>query len=302
MFPTDSAHEKKRFHFDNLYMDSPREYESIMLYQIGDLSCKAGYTVEEHKQLCYEISYIFSGEGCFYMDDKKYKVSQGDIIINVPDEIHKIESGSCDNFRYFYIGFKFNHSNYTKSPFFNIEKRLENLSGPVKKDRLNINIPFLCALKELRNRSEYSYVMINTYIHQILVLTYRVFFSTWESIYDYKDFTGSSKEIAYNVINFIDNNLLKIDELVEISDTLGYSYSYLSHIFKEEMGMTLQSYFAERKLQKAKEFLLEREMSVTEISEALHYESIHSFSKAFKKSTGLSPTEYQKKQIKNKNS
>lgn len=296
MLPVNNIHEKKRFHFDNLYLDSPREYESIMLYQIGDLSCKAGHIVKEHKQFCYEISYIFSGEGYFYMNNEKYKVNQGDIIINVPDGIHKIESGNCDNFRYFYIGFKFNHDNYTKSPFFNIEKRFEVLDDPIKKDRLNINIPFLCALKELRNRTEYSYVMINTYIHQILVLVYRNFFSNWESIYDYKDFTGSPREIAYNVINFIDNNLLKIDELTEISDTLGYSYSYLSHVFKEEMGMTLQSYFAERKLQKAKDFLIDREMTITEISEALHYESIHSFSKAFKKSVGISPREYQKTQ------
>ncbi len=298
MSPKDKIVERKRFHFDNLYLDSPNEYESIILYQIGDLSCKPGYVVEDHKQFCYEVSYIFSGEGIFYVDGKKYKVKQGDIFVNLPGETHRIESGSCENFRYFYLGFMFNHENQDKNSFFNIEKRFNSINNPIKKDRLNIYVPFLCALKELRNRNEYSYVMINTYMHQILILVYRNFFSDWEYKYDYKEFTGTPKEIAYNVINFIDNNLLQISELTEISSTLGYSYSYLSHIFKEEMGVTLQSYFADKKLQKAKGLLLEDELSITDISQTLHYESIHSFSKAFKKSTGISPSQYKKNHCK----
>ena len=292
MFPIDKLPERKRFHFDNLYLDSPNEYDSIILYQIGDLSCKAGYEIENHRQICYEISYIFSGQGFFYSNGNKFKVQQGDIFCNVPNEIHKIESGSSENFRYFYLGFTFDANSPSKTSFMNIKKKLDSSTNHLKKDNLNIDVPFLCALKELRNRNEYSYVMINSYIHQIIILMYRNFFSDWKSQYNYTDFTGNQKEIAYNVTNFIDNNLLKISELTEISDTLGYSYSYLSHIFKEEMGLTLQSYCAEKKLKKAKELLMENELTITKISEILQYESIHSFSKAFKKSTGTSPSEY----------
>lgn len=292
MFPIDKFPERKRFHFDNLYLDFPSEYDSITLYQIGDLSCKANYVVEDHEQFCYEISYVFSGEGFFYSNNNKYKVEQGDIFLNIPNEIHRIESGNCQDFRYFYLGFKINPEMQTKTSFISIKEKLDALTSPLKKDKLNIQIPFLSALKELRNRNEYSFIMINSYIHQILILMYRNFFSSCEYNYDYKDFTKSQKEIAYNVINFFDNNILKISSLTEISDALGYSYSYLSHIFKEEMGQTIQSYCSNKKLEKAKELLLEGELSITKISEILHYESIHSFSKSFKKSVGLSPSQY----------
>ena len=57
---------RKKFHFDNVYFESPRLYEDILLYQIGDLSCESGYAIGEHEQYCYEISYIVSGKGLFY--------------------------------------------------------------------------------------------------------------------------------------------------------------------------------------------------------------------------------------------
>jgi AraC-like DNA-binding protein len=294
MLPIDKSPEKKRFHFDNLYLDFPSEYDSITLYQIGDLSCKAKYVVEDHIQFCYEISYIFSGEGFFYTNNKKHKVVQGDIFLNLPNEVHRIESDNCQNFRYFYLGFKINTDSQTKTSFNNIKDKLDNLTNPLVKDKLNISIPFLCALKELRNQNEYSFIMINSYIQQILVLMYRNFFSDYKANYDYNAFTKSQKEIAYNVINYFDNNISQISSLTDISDAIGYSYSYLSHVFKEEIGVTLQSYCANRKLEIAKELLAEKELSITEISQALHYESIHSFSKSFKKSTGISPSKFKK--------
>lgn len=296
MLPKATATEKKRFHFDNLYLDFPNEYEDITLYQIGDLSCRSNYIVADHNQICYEISYIYSGEGFFYTNNKKYHVEKGDIFLNIPNEIHRIESGDCQNLRYFYLGFKICTDNPDRAHFINIKSHLDKNSNPLCKDKLNISVPFLSALKELRNRNEYSSVMINSYINQILILTYRNFFSEYRYDYDYKDFKKSQKEIAYNVINYFDNNILTLSLLTDISDALGYSYSYLSHIFKEEIGITIKAYCANKKLEKAKELLIDGELSITEISEALHYESIHSFSKAFKKLTGIAPSQFKLKE------
>lgn len=292
MFPVDKLAERKRFHFDNLYLDAPNDYDSVILYQIGDLSCKEGYTVENHTQFCYEISYIFSGEGFFYTNNNKYSLKQGDIYINIPGEVHRIESGNCKDFRYFYLGFTFQEDTPENTSLLNIKRKLDTLKKPLRKDSLNIDVPFLCALKELRNRNEFSYIMINSYLHEILILMYRNFFSEAKNENYYTSSTGSQKEIAYNATSFMDNNLLKISELTEISSTLGYSYSYLSHVFKEEMGITLQNYYANKKINKAKELLLENNLSITKISELLKYESIHSFSKAFKKVVGVSPSSY----------
>ena len=88
-------------------------------------------------------------------------------------------------------------------------------------------------------------------------------------------------------------NLYEIEELPQIAEKLGYSYSYLSHMFSRETGLTIQQYYNQRRFGLAIEMLKKGELNITEIAEKLHYQSIHSFSKAFRKAIGVSPIQYQ---------
>ena len=60
---------RAKFHFDNTYAGMDMLYGPYVLYQIGDLSCEAGYQTFEHEQAVYEITYVLSGTGAFYVDD-----------------------------------------------------------------------------------------------------------------------------------------------------------------------------------------------------------------------------------------
>ena len=90
------------------------------------------------------------------------------------------------------------------------------------------------------------------------------------------------------------------DELIEvnasdfISEKLGYDYTYLSNMFAEIKGMTLQHYIIIHKIEKVKELLLYDELSLTEISYRLRYSSVSHLSYQFKKITGVTPTFYKK--------
>ncbi len=68
--------------------------------------------------------------------------------------------------------------------------------------------------------------------------------------------------------------------------------SQLSKIFKENTNQSPMSYYTEIKISEAKRLLRQGMLSVSEISEKLGYLDIHSFSRAFKKAVGLSPTAY----------
>lgn len=79
-----------------------------------------------------------------------------------------------------------------------------------------------------------------------------------------------------------------------LANKLGYNYMYLSNIFSEVKGITLQQYIIMHKIEKVKELLLYDELNLSEISYRLHYSSVAHLSNQFKKVTGLTPSYYKK--------
>lgn len=83
-----------------------------------------------------------------------------------------------------------------------------------------------------------------------------------------------------------------------ISEKLNYDYTYLSNMFAEVKGITLQNYIIIHKIERAKELILYGDLNLTKISKLLQYSSVAHLSYQFKKITGLTPSFY--KQLKTK--
>lgn len=79
-----------------------------------------------------------------------------------------------------------------------------------------------------------------------------------------------------------------------ISQKLDYDYTYLSNLFSEVKGITIQQFIIIHKIERAKELLMYDELNLTEISYKLHYSSVAHLSNQFKKITGLTPSDYKK--------
>lgn len=82
--------------------------------------------------------------------------------------------------------------------------------------------------------------------------------------------------------------------LEEVAGRLFLNKCYLSRIFKQVTGFTVSEYIHMNRLKKARELLTETSMGITEISEALGYDSITYFERVFKRSAGVPPLEYRK--------
>jgi AraC-like DNA-binding protein len=77
-----------------------------------------------------------------------------------------------------------------------------------------------------------------------------------------------------------------------ISHKLNYDYTYLSNLFSEESGITLQQFIILSKIERAKELLSYDDMNLTQIAFTLHYSSVAHLSNQFKKITSFSPSVY----------
>jgi len=97
------------------------------------------------------------------------------------------------------------------------------------------------------------------------------------------------------------NSDLKTNLSDYLSNKLHHDYNYISNLFSEVEGTTIEKYFIAQKIEKVKELLVYDELSLSEIAYKLNYSSVAHLSNQFKKVTGLTPTYFKNiKEIKRK--
>ena len=79
-----------------------------------------------------------------------------------------------------------------------------------------------------------------------------------------------------------------------LSNALHKDYSYISRLFSEVEGITVEQFFILQKIEKVKEWLVYGELNLSEISFRLGYSSVAHISAQFKKITGLTPSHFKK--------
>ena len=92
-------------------------------------------------------------------------------------------------------------------------------------------------------------------------------------------------DLVHHQDNDSKNNLSDI-----LSEKLNHDYNYLSNLFSEVEGTTIEKYFIAQKIEKIKELLVYDELSLSEIAIRLNYSSVAYLSNQFKKVTGLTPS------------
>lgn len=102
---------------------------------------------------------------------------------------------------------------------------------------------------------------------------------------------SDARTLVEQAIDYIGRNLQQELSVSDCAKSVHLSPSYFSNLFKKEVGMTLAQYIISKRMEKAKEMLLEG-MQVQDIAVALGYEDRPYFSELFKRHTGMTPTEF----------
>ncbi len=91
---------------------------------------------------------------------------------------------------------------------------------------------------------------------------------------------------------------IKVNLSGYLSEKLHYDYTYLSNLFSEVKGITIEKFYLTHKIERVKELIVYDELNLTEIAFKMHYSSVAHLSNQFKKITGLTPSHF--KNLKNK--
>lgn len=87
-----------------------------------------------------------------------------------------------------------------------------------------------------------------------------------------------------------ENGELKVNLSDYLSEKTNLDYKYISNLFSEMEGQTIEKYFIHQKIEKVKELMVYDELSLSEIAFQLNYSSVAHLSAQFKKITGLTPS------------
>ena len=101
------------------------------------------------------------------------------------------------------------------------------------------------------------------------------------------------KNVIIEMIHYSEE-IPKVNYSDYIAEKLDYDYTYLSNLFSEVKGITIQHFIIKHKIERAKELILYNELNLTEIAYKLNYSSVAHLSNQFKKVTGHTPSYYKK--------
>lgn len=110
--------------------------------------------------------------------------------------------------------------------------------------------------------------------------------------FKHKDERDRASHVIKRICHFIEAHLSEDLSLVRLAEIHYFNPSYLSRFFKQERGVNLSEYIDKCRIRKAKELLRDGDLKVREVASFVGYEAAHSFTRFFKKGTGLTPQEY----------
>lgn len=280
----------KRFEFNKLYLKELYEIGVGKIFQVSELSLAAGGEIDEHVQICDEITYVVSGSATFYINGEAVVLKHGQICYLRKNSTHKIEVGMNRDFRYLCIGIVLNEQNeYTKS----FISGMKNMNWFVKNDTGNMRIILEMFINEFYMPDRRTDAIINLYASIVFLMLTRMLEENSNEKHQ-NTVTVYAQHMIYNILRYIDREYMNIKSVDDIAKRFSYSEYYISHLFRQKVGISIKQYVILKKMERAAELLKKTDISITDISESMNYYSPHTFSRAFKKIYSVTPTVYRK--------
>lgn len=103
----------------------------------------------------------------------------------------------------------------------------------------------------------------------------------------------NSATLAKQLVAYVDENYLTLENLEDVTQTFAYNYAYLSRLFKKESGFSMSRYVIGKRMDLAKRIIENNEaLNISQVAAMSGYSDARYFSRIFKAYTRMTPTEY----------
>lgn len=286
---------KSEYHLNKVFMEDPLRFGDTYVFQIGRLWCGKGEIVDTHIHgNLFELTVITDGRGRILTNGIAQSVGRGDIYLSFPCDAHRIEADVANPLKYDFFAFRSENPDFKSA----LEQLMQEYHAPTCRLFSDERIGMLLshAITEIDGEGLLRDELLTSILHQITIYLIRGF---QKNLSQRATYTVTQNEVlCYRMMNYIDTHIFSIKTLEELADHMGYSYGYLSALYKKTTSESLFGYYHKKKLEIAAILLAENKLKISEISERLNYSSVYAFSKAFTKHFGCAPSHYRREQDK----
>ena len=276
---------------NNIRVELPRQvgYETEFFVQYNSKNTTA---CSAHIHSAAELLYVKEGSYTVTLDDTRYEISEGDLILFCSGAIHYVVAGENEQNSYyvikippsFFIGFAMHDGGAEYAMRFALNRKERKClwhKEELKESKIQCVLDTL--VNEFEQKRYASEVAIKLKIMELMLTILRN---------DVPSRPSAGNQISwliYSVMGYVQENFAEdIDEKM-LAKSYGISYSYFSRSFKRVTGMTFKNYLNRTRISKAAQLLALNGCSVSEAATACGYNSISYFINVYHSVMGKTP-------------
>ena len=284
-----------------LYNTENRNSLSLQLHHCGIQHCTPNYHFHISMRPYHIIHFVLDGKGTFSNETGTHNINKGEAFIIPAGSSAHYTADHHEPWKYCWIGIYADNNNpylnalFSKNPVIKIQMELSMLERLIL-DIISVTDPRATNI-DTYNENDFlgeQFIPITLPSQaleansKLLHLLARLIETQTKNHFQ----LSTIEDYALVAKSYIDEHYSEPIKILDVADTLHIHPNYLSHVFYETYHQTPKAYLNSFRLHKAALLLTLTDQSVSNISTAVGFNSLHHFSKSFKNVFGCSPTSY----------
>ncbi|NOU62849.1 helix-turn-helix domain-containing protein [Paenibacillus sp. LMG 31461] len=263
---------------------------------------KDNYPVAFHTHIGYELVRVQSGEAWVILEDEVISIGPNSLLLFQGHIIHKVKRRSTEPYERDMIHFLSDFvPDWDEEGSISIRDQLAQTSVPYCHLRLSVEESEVCErlfaslYHEQNEPHQWGWrKAIQLHLMHLLLLIFRRDSNKQAEEPEQRFITRSAVPLS-QIMKCLNRMWRSPCTLDAIADELHMSKYYLCHYFKREVGMSIQQYLMQRKVNEAMRLLLQTHLTMKEVGYQAGFQTPSHFSKKFKEELGQTPEQFRKK-------
>ena len=250
----------------------------------------------EHSHSFFEVCYCYDGAGTFTINGVKHDISHGDVFIARPGQVHEIVAAKRNPMCILFWGCTLIRDSQAGLSDRGLDAILEDFSESplfVKPcgHLLDATLNALCI--EVQQRAAGFGTVIRGLAEKLIIDVARAFSTQTLRSEELPGHSARSGPAALNeAIRYLMDNLARPLEVSAVADHVIISERHLARLFRQHKSQSILDFITTERIKLASQLLIEKKLSIKEVSRAVGYPDPHYFTTLFGRRTGMTPSQF----------